>query len=159
MNRILAVIVLAIGILGGLRLYLSTEGAPPPPPAHVRVEGASRALRMEITLTFDAAPDPFAGDQPGPSLRINQGEKVWLNLDREIPAGEIVELRESIPLTPGANEFYVRAHPKGNDVPPRGARVRIWQGSRILADATLWSEPGAPVEGPVRLMLPEEELP
>jgi hypothetical protein len=154
MRPLLAVAV-SVVILGGMALYMQRR----PQTGSVVVERKAEGVySLEITLSFDAGPDEFAlsaDDQPSVLVKFRDSE--LLKLTDRIPAGEpiVIERVEGIVAGPGAagrNEFYVAATPaeSGANV-SRALRVRVLRDGEPVADQSLWSEPGWPVQGTVEL--------
>lgn len=147
--RPLFALALAAGILGLVQSYMvfqRTAPRPEPPPALVR-ESAEGEFFLELTLTFDAAPDDF--DIEPASLAVTQGGEDLLRLRRPLPAGETI--RAETPLAVGVNELYVRAWAADDTPRERAMRVRVLRDEQTIWEETLWSRPGEPVEGPVRI--------
>ena len=148
MRPVLA-LALACGILGLVQSYMVFQRTAPRAqaavlPVAIRAEGR---FEIEATLTFDAAPDDF--DVRPASLEIRQVDEELLRLDTPLPAGETVRIEAE--LENGFNEFYVRAWPADNASKERAMRVRVLRDGVAVAEQTLWSQPGEPVEGPIRL--------
>jgi hypothetical protein len=158
MFRLLTALVFAVVILGGLKLYLGRLSRVAVPQIELPTMIEDR-LRIDVTLTFDASPDPFAlsGEQPN-SIRVTCNGTPVLERHDAVPAGTPLQFDGMVPIAPGKNEFYVTAHPQENDEQERAVRIRVSRGARVLAEQTLWSDPGAPVAGPVIVSIPSEKL-
>jgi hypothetical protein len=152
MRPILAFVV-ATTILGGLAFYMSVRrsgaaGAP------VRIiEIAPGRFDVELTLTFDAGPDPFALDAGDPpSLVVMLVGKEILRETATVKSGHPRVVEDVPGVATGTNEFFVRATPADGSAPAvRAIRVRILRDGHPISAQSLWSEPGQPVEGVVRV--------
>ena len=148
MRPLLAIIVV-FAILGGLQGYLSSRPTPKTwsEPEQQKARGK---FEIKITLTFDAGPDPFSFDATeAPSLLAQfKGEPILKRTD-EIASGTIVE-SEISSIVAGQNEFFISVSPKNSDTyAARAIRVQITRDSPLIAEKSIWSEPGGPVGGTV----------
>jgi hypothetical protein len=78
-----------------------------------------------------------------------------LRVDEPISAGAPVVVEHVSGIVAGANEFFVEAQP-GDDAlgAAHALRVRVLRDGNPIAEQTLWSEPGLPVRGTVRIDIP-----
>lgn len=145
--------ILAFFILGGLRLYLSHDSHPRPTSGPL-LQTITLPLRVDVTLTFDASPDPFAEDLDSQaSLTVTcNGAPVFSRKD-PVKMGIPIEFEGAVPVVAGRNEFFVRAQPSAQDDVARAARIRIRRGDRTLAEETLWTESGGTLAGAIEISL------
>lgn len=149
MRPILAVLC-AVTILGGLKAYMGARPAPQvfQPKSKVQATGV---FDLEVLLTFDAGPDPFAFDaNEAAALSVAfLGEPILRRVDA-VPAGKAILVKDVQGIAAGANEFFVEAFPQDTDsIIARALRVRVFRNGEPIGDETIWSEPGAPVVGTV----------
>jgi hypothetical protein len=150
------VLVLAFLILGGVKWFLGAHELP----AGVQGSGlqliqASDEYAVELTLTFDVGPDEFSlepvEDAPSLLVQLNGGE-LLKETDRIAAVDSPILLNAVQGLVVGENEFYVQASPSGGDaLAPRSIRIRVLQGGNVVADDSMWAEPGDLVQGTVKL--------
>lgn len=156
MMRVLGALLVSVAILGGLWTFLMLRNQQRPTLAPRQVTRVSDEYEIEVTLTFDAEPDDFALDPNGSASMIveHQGDTVYARVE-PIEAGTSIGVPLQDRLVVGANELYIRVTPSAEAAPiQRAIRVRVQQGDFIVADESIWAEPGAPVEGPVRFVVP-----
>ena len=157
MRPILALFI-AVCVLAGLGIYLQVIQSQPLPIEFDQEEDpASGVFSLELTLSFDAGPDPFAFEAgTAPSVLIQfKGEDVYRK--SEPVAGEHpIIIRPIDGVVPGANEFFLQVSAEDqSSSASRAARLRILRDDTVVADHTVWSEPGLPVEGSVTLIVDE----
>lgn len=163
MRPLIALVVVGC-ILGGLQAYMVFR---PQPEGPVTIPGlqAPGEFALEVTMTFAAGADPFALEASDPtSLVVAFGGEKLLRVTDEIEAGQTIRIDNIQNISPGPNEFYVRASPRDQDEAARAIRVRVFRDDHPLAEESLWSEPGTLVEGtviidlkPSQTDLPEED--
>jgi hypothetical protein len=117
-------------------------------------------LRIEIELTFDAGPDPFAEDlEDSPSLMVRTEGRTVLRRQGPISAGQPITIEDLTNFRAGRRELLIEATPQDTTATiPRAIRVSIYRRGqdRPLTSEVLWSEPGAAkVDGVVAVTLPE----
>lgn len=156
MRRIAGAVLAWVVLVGGTWLYLNAqeararEAAPIARPAPL----TSGDYRLELTPTFAAAPDPFAlrleaGSAP-PALTVRLNGVEVLRRDSELAAGEALHLDPLAPLLSGENELFIEASPTGEAaLQAHALRVRVYRGTSLVTERTLWSEPGANLSGAV----------
>lgn len=144
-----------ITILGGLQGYFMLRDRFGPSAAPLVERPAPGLYSLEITLTFDAGPDPFAleaGDQT--CLEVLFRGDALLRRTERVSAGEVVVITPISSIMAGSdeaqgrNEFVVRATPA--DSRPElayAARVRLLRDGASVAEQILWSDSGGKVEG------------
>jgi hypothetical protein len=133
---------------------------------------------VEITLTFDANADTAFVIDPT-SVLVRLEGKDLINSSKAFTAGRPVIAKDVADVKVGPNEFWVEVHagdttdegadafaieldePTGeeNVAVARAVRVRILRDGIPIAEQTLWSEPGQPVEGKVSVVVPVAEVP
>ncbi len=118
------------------------------------VEIATGKFSVEVTLTFDAGGASAFALEPTEEtslLVLFQGREL-IRSKESIAAGTPLRVEDIQGITSGMNEFYLEAHPSDQASPMTHAvRVRVLRDGHPIADETLWSEPGLPVRGTVRL--------
>jgi hypothetical protein len=118
---------------------------------------AQGKFSVEITLSFDAgAQTAFSLDPTqAAALRVVFQGRDLLQLESPVAAGTVRV--EDVPgIAAGANEFFIEAQPAALESQiARAVRVRVFRDENPVADQTLWSEPGLPVRGTVRIDVPE----
>ncbi|MDX9973601.1 MAG: hypothetical protein RBU21_11510 [FCB group bacterium] len=115
-------------------------------------EAAVRRYDLELTLTFDAQPDPFAlvttesSAAPVVSVQLNGAPLVALS--EGIAPGK-PWLQENIQgVVEGNNELLVEATPPLTDEESRHAlRLRVLSQGGAVADQTFWSQGGEKLVG------------
>jgi len=179
--RPLLAVLLAIGVLGFVFLYVNFQAGIQRASAVVLPDRATGQFDVEVTLTFDADADPFSINQ-GESLVVSLVGQDLLRREGFVPGGKPIVLTNVQGVTVGANEFVIQANPQAKKATedavadpfnsfstpeePAGAtapaeqfayavRVRILRDDQEVGDQTLWSAPGEPVVGVVRIVLKE----
>lgn len=153
--RILIAMALAALILVGTQLYLATNKTQAVQRAQQIDIQARGAFSIELVPMFDVGPDEFALDSTNASTIVVElrGEQI-LNRAQPVASGETVMVENVTGLVEGENELYVKASSAdGNADKVRGLRVRVLRDGLVLAEQWLSCEPGASVEGPVRVTL------
>jgi hypothetical protein len=152
--RIVIAAALAIVILGGLKVYITLRERLTTAAPQIVTHTATGKYDVEVTLSFDAGPNEFSlNPDEAPALVVGLGARELLRRTDPVPAGAVtIENVEGLAV--GANELFVSAWPRdGASTAPRAARVRVFQDGRLLAERTLWSEPGQPVRGPIPITI------
>ena len=152
--RPLAALAVVVVIVGGVWLYFNSwEGVEP---SHYVEQPARGVFSLEITLTFEAGPDPFSLEATdAPSLLVTLGSREVLRVTEPIAPGEPILVENVTGLVEKENEFFLVASPAdAAALQSHAVRVRVLRDGDPIGEASLWSEPGQPVEGPVRVTLP-----
>lgn len=107
---------------------------------------SNNAMRVEITLSFDAEPDPFTLDGRT-SVMVRSGDREWLARRETVLAGTAIQ--SELMLVSKENQtasFFLEAYPanRGREA-PGAARVRLLEVDRVVAEKLIWSEPGEPL--------------
>lgn len=142
--RILAAFLLCVVILGGVWQYTRPSASILSQHAgNTRANAIDGAWTLEIVSTLPLGPDPFgpqakAAANPGLTVRIDNATlQEFLHIDAASTT--------TIPLPPprGPFEAMLAAAPLSGDA---GAlRARIYRDAIPLAEATIWTEAGAPL--------------
>jgi hypothetical protein len=168
-----------IFLVGGMAWFMDRQRPPVPPlgadsrpsaspraepngplPGHADPEPGAPAgspYTLELTLSFTAQPDPFGledGGRPGPALVLFlKGRPILKKMDAW-PADHPLLVPIPGPWT-GSTEFFFEAAPPVDEPDrPHAARLRLLEGSKVLAETTLWADPGEIVAGPFRVGSP-----
>lgn len=156
--RILTSMLIWVVLVGGMALYMK-QRTTVEAVAGYRPEAAPGVFRLEATLSFTAAPDPFALD-PGDDnglvvLRVRVNGVEAISQRESVAAGSILSIEPAPGLIAGMNEFYVEASPPIEESDrPHAVRVRVFRNGDALAEHTLWSAPGGRIAGVFDLELP-----
>ena len=153
--RPLFAIIIAVCILGGVKLFIDSEPTRDTRDhVHFQADQSTKNYDVELTLTFDAGPDEFSlssdGDAPSVLLQLN-GKEVLKRTDTVAATDSPIVLQNVDGVTVGINEFYVQASPTEDDLKPRSLRIRILQGGNVVAEEALWPEASAIVQGTVSM--------
>lgn len=156
MRPLLAFLTIVV-ILGGLQLYMRNRPSRPEAALLIAETAAQGQYSLDITLTFDAGPDPFALDpDAAPSLLVLLRGAEVLRREDAVATGAVITVSDVQGLVQGANEFFVVAAPQDRSQPvARAVRVRVLRNGQPLAEQTIWSEPGEIVEGTVVVEIPD----
>lgn len=163
MIRLFLVSLIWVSIIGGLWFFTSAETVGPAgtatPSAEAPAETAPARIVLELTTTFDLAPDPFSIEASEPALIVRLNGREIFRADDTVPAGAPVVIDRELPLLEGENELLLRA------APPIGAagrshalRARLTWRNRTLFERTAWSEPGGQIVAAYPFSLEEETL-
>jgi hypothetical protein len=149
--RPLIALLTAAAILLSVHFYLqfaaSLRGGHVEAVADVAATGIYSA---DVTLTFDAQADEFSLEPV--SLVLRQQQRVLLKREDLVPAGEPLVVPNIPGVLVGDNEFYFESVPKNEGAPvARAVRVRLFRDGTLVAEQTLWSEPGQVPRGPILL--------
>ncbi len=162
--RPLLALVLSLAILGSVQAYmLFVNGLPQYVPNVPTETTASGHFRLELTLTQDAQPDAFEAT----SLLVNlpqQGNRVLIHKEEVIPALDPIVIDSITEFIVGENELFVQVGvgDAGFDVAGSeelvlrrsAVRVQLFRDRVLLADETLWAEPGEPIQGKLVISVP-----
>jgi hypothetical protein len=153
MRPILALL-LVVAILGGVQAYMTFQASLPAARPVQQIEAkAEGVFTADVTLTFDAEPDVFSLE-PTSVLVLFRGTEL-LRKDATVKAGTPLLISDIPGMAEGRNEFYVKATPPEDETDQsRAVRVRVLRDGIPVAEHTLWSEPGTPVEGAVQIDVP-----
>ena len=152
--RPLIALVVAVIILGSVEAYVQFHKSLPKPQAvQSRFQLAEGKFSVDLTPTFEARPDEFDLD-PASVLVELHGKELFRSRD-VVKQGEPIVIDEVPGVAEGSNSFYIKVAP-GNQGSSamRAVRVRVLRDGQSVAEQTLWSEPGAPVEGVVEVLVP-----
>ena len=154
--RPLLAIVLTTGILGGLQAFLSfrkTDG----PYVGAQLIQATGEYALELTLSFDAGPDPFGLDaEDTPSVLVSLAGQELLRRTDTISASQPLLIPSVAGLVVGRNEIFVQASSADtSSLRPRALRLRVLRDGTSLAEQSLWANSGEPVQGTIIAEVPE----
>jgi hypothetical protein len=162
MRPILALL-LCLAIFGAVAGYLQfarevqvrIAALPADPQEELSAEGK---FSLEATLSFDAGADSAFSLDPAKSTSVRvqfRGHELLL-VDEPVAAGSSLRIEDVEGIVPGVNEFFIEAQPASQGLPvAHAARIRVFRDGHPIAEETLWSEPGLPVQGIVRVDVPE----
>jgi hypothetical protein len=172
-------LIVVLTTLGSVALYCYfVETLPARPSSEDVLLVAEGKFNVEITLTFDANADTAFVIDPTSVLVSLEGRNL-INSSEAFTAGRPVIAEDVAAVKVGPNEFWVEVHAgdaadEGRDsfsigldetageekvAVARAVRVRILRDGIPIAEQTLWSEPGEPVEGKVSVVVPADEIP
>ena len=148
--RLRGVILLAMAIFGTVAAYerfLAT--LPANESSMVETPPATGKFSVVLTLSFDAARDDF-GLPEDPALVVNlAGHDIVRRTDR-VPATEPLRADDVSGIVVGRNAFFIRAIPAESDLMrPCAVQVKILRDDAVIAQNTLWSQPGDIVAGEI----------
>ena len=167
--RPLLALVLSLAILGAVQAYmLFVDGLPKYVPS-VPVEiAASGHFRLELTLSQDAQPDAFEAT----SLLVNlpqQDNRVLVHKEEVISALEPIVIDSITEFVEGDNELFIQVGvgdagfdlggSKKLQLRRAAVRVQLFRDRLLLADQTLWAEPGEPIQGKLVIAVPALKSP
>jgi hypothetical protein len=142
---ILAVLIWIV-LIGGLTGYMQSREIVPAGSSYEQHK-AKGLFSLQITTTFPVEPDPFAlqiEEAEASALLVKLNGKEILRRTEKVEAGVPIRIEPVPGLVAGGNEFYLEANPPvGLDRLSCAVRVQLLQGPAVIADTTLWSDPGA----------------
>lgn len=143
--RFFLVLIIWIAFVGGVSLYVAKREAVQPV-AEPKVAPAGSNFALEVTTSFDVAPDPFALEETDPAgIVIRGGGRDLARRDR-LEAGTTLRIEPVPGLIEGRNELYVEASPPLSEANrPHALRVRVLRGGAVVAERIVWAEPGSRV--------------
>jgi len=148
--RPLAVLFLAAVIFGTLAAYERFVGALPE--NHESAPEAPEAagkFAVELRLSFDAAKDAFTLSDD-PALLVRMGGRELIRRDERASAGEVLRADGVPGIVVGRNAFFISAIPdEQSGARSSAVQIRILRDDEVLAENTLWAEPGQPVAGEI----------
>ncbi len=140
--------------VGGVWFYMHTRDALRTQETFHEIAPVSADARydVELTLTFDAQPDPFAlvsdDSEAPPVVTVRLNDRNVAEMREGLPPGTPWVQTNIDGVVVGANELYIEAIPPVEQTDVRHAvRLRILQDNEVLADRTFWSDGGANVTG------------
>jgi hypothetical protein len=145
--RPLLTVVIAVLVFGSVKGYmLFQDSLPKPPVIQTFARQAEGSFSVEIVLTFDAAADAFSLE-PTSALVQFHGEDL-LRSQEPLPAGAPIVIEDVANVVAGKNSFYVKISAADDSFNSQHAvRLRVMRDGQPLAEHTIWSRPGEPVEG------------
>ena len=157
-RRPLLVLVMAAAIWGSLTLFQNFRASLPKPEAIENLRDDAQAeYSIAITLTFDAQGDAFSPT----ALRVSlDGVRVFES-DTTVQAGVAVLISPVAGIKVGVNELLIEVG-SGTDSTEalqqhvaHAIRVQVMADAVVIAERTLWSEPGNTIIGLVVIDVPE----
>lgn len=138
-------------ILLGVHFYLRFAASLRHQPAAVVTDTAATGVySADITLTFDAQADEFSLEPI--SLVFRHQTKELLKRTDLVAAGDPLMIRNIDGIIEGPNEFYLEVVPRDDGKQlAKATRVRLFRDGVVVADTTLWSEPGQVPRGRITL--------
>lgn len=151
--RPLLVLILTVGLLAGTKWFLALSATDALANAEIVLIPAPGEYSVDLTLSFDAGPDEFSLDvDDAPSLIVQlNGEEVLKRTDTVSASDSPVVLENVSGVVVGTNEFYLQASPSELGIISTCIRVRVLRDGAMVAEDTLWSEPGEAIQGVVRM--------
>ena len=150
--RFILTICIWLVIVGGLWLYTRQRDATISQAVASYADlSVDETFAIELTPTFSVEDDPFAlqveeSSSSGMELRLN-GTAIPLP-DQPVQRGQVVRLDDVSGLLRGHNEIYLKASPPaGENSIEQGVRIKLFSGSELIRDHTVWSGSGALVSG------------
>lgn len=156
--RPLLSLTIAVVVLGGLRWYMQVRDRFRVHDISSGESVAAGVFSVELTLTFNAGPDPFGLDRDNATaVEVMFRGQPLLRETGTVEAGTPLVVSPVQGVVEGPNEFFVSATPLDENTGLAHAlRVRILRDGVPIAEQTLWSAPGQPVRGPVAVSVARE---
>ncbi len=146
-------------IIGSVQTYLvrakTSSGVTTVATDDLETDGA---YALEVLLTFDAGPDPFAlNEEKSPAVMLSMaGHRLMEHTDR-VSSGVLPEI-QAPEIKAGRNECFFFASPaESSPTAIRAARIRLTQAGNIIDEKWFVSEPGGAVEGTMMFDVPGAE--
>lgn len=168
-QRPLLAAALVVGVLGVVKLYMQFVASVPFGVYDTAERPAEGVFAVELTLTFDAGSDGFLLDETSPVVVDFRGRNLMegrgpFRAGQPIIVSPVEGVVQSRDGRGGKNSFAVRIVPQPSErdafaLDADGAsrpishavRLRILRDGVPVAEQTLWSEPGQPVQGVLTL--------
>ncbi len=161
--RIIGVILVWVLLIGGISVYMNYQNAGRQAAGLTpEVKTETSSCIIEITSTFTVEADPFsldseAGNQ-GNGLILKLGQRVLPVMAENIQAGIPFRSDRIDDVDSGLNELYIQASPPSDDYTRHQAvRVAVMAGGRMIAEKTLWAEPGSTIAGTLGFKLADTD--
>lgn len=154
--RPLLVLVLALAIFGTLAVYERFVATlPPPERSTVELPEATGQFSLELTLSCDAAKDEFGLDDD-PAVVVRMAGEELIRVDQAAAADESLRADDVAGIVAGRNAVFLRVVPAPDFIAlPCAARLRVLRDENVIAENTLWSQPGGVIAGEVMLEVSE----
>lgn len=154
--RPLLVLVLALAIFGTLAVYERFVATLPPPElSNVELPEATGRFSLELTLSCNAAKDDF-GLEDDPAVVVRIAGKELIRVDQAAAADEPLRVDDVAGVVAGRNAVFLQVVPAADFIArPCAARLRILRDENVVAENTLWSQPGGMIAGEVVLEVSE----
>ncbi|MEQ8785296.1 MAG: hypothetical protein RIC55_03320 [Pirellulaceae bacterium] len=165
---------LVIGILGLVQLYMLFVASVPLASYDTSMRAAEGVFAVELTLTFDAGSDGFTLENESPvvvdfrgrNLMEGRGPFLMGEVITVSPVEGIVQSRDGqggvnsfavdVTAKPPERDAFALDAPTTSTQLAHAVRLRILRDGQPVAEETLWSEPGQPVQGVVTLTVEGE---
>ena len=145
-------------VFGSVRAYtLFERSLPAPVVIAISPQQAEGQFTLDLTLTFDAAPDEF-DLEPSSAVVQLQGRDIFRSKEPH-QAATPIRLKNVEGVVEGINTFFVKVAPAKSDfTSQRAIRLRVLRDGEPVADHTLWSTPGEVVQGTVEVLVPKHRV-
>jgi hypothetical protein len=149
--RPLAAVFIWIVLIGGLAAYMRGREPAAAPASHA-LETPEGIFSLELTTTFGAEPDPFSpwsdSDERSTALLVRLNGLVVLRETERTDAGKVLRIEPLTGLLRGKNELFIEASPRLEPVGRSyAARLRVLKDRSVIAERSLWSDPGGKIAG------------
>lgn len=146
--RPLLVVALALAIFGALAVYERfVDTLPERTHASQEAPPAAGKFSLDLTLSFDAAKDDFALPDD-PAVVVRMAGRDLIRAEQSATAGQTLQADDVSGIVAGRNAFFVWAVPSPDFIArPCAARLRILRDDAVVAESTVWSQPGDMVAG------------
>ena len=159
-RRPLLVIVMAAAIWGSLTSFQNFRASLPKPEAiDNKRDDAQAEYSIVITLTFDAEGDAFS--PMAMRVSLDGVTEPIFESDTTLPAGVPVLISPVAGIKVGVNELLIEVG-SGTDSTEatqqhvaHAIRVQVMADAIVIAERTLWSEPGNAISGLIVIDVPE----
>jgi hypothetical protein len=157
--RFIAIIIIWVVLIGGLKLFLGHRQALVPLQSQIRNQ-VTGDYRLDLTSTFTAQEDPFALNvdqtESTSAVVIQLGGQDIFPKNKTIEAGKVLNVRDLPDLVLGRNEFYIEVNPPTDQAQKAQAvRLRFFQGDQLMQQKSFWSEPGERLAGTFTVTIAE----
>ncbi len=144
--RFISIIIIWIVLIGGMTLFMNSRPSTVPI-QEIKRDAAQGDFWLDVTTTFDAQPDPFAlsldDSSSATALLVKVDGDEILREEKSVQAGSVIQVKPVSQLKVGQNEFFIEANPPASLINQAHAvRCRIFNGSSLLKEQTVWSQPG-----------------
>ena len=162
MKRPIAAILLCVFLFAGVYAYTTFVSSISRAPLEIKESFSDAAYSARITRTCDLVGD--AGYDIA-SLNVRYRNEDLISRENLVPQSEVIKIEKLDGVTTTRNEIYISANLKssnddwasdsietddwGSDESPKTAenlhaiRVEVFSGDLVIADKTIWQEPGS----------------
>ncbi len=169
MIRPVLAVLIAASILLFVWQYAEFTDRIRPAPVRIVEDAAAGQFDVRVVCTFDCAGNDFGS----PALRVRFRDRVLMERQESVAAGEVITVRNVPDVKQGFNDFLVQATPletagaatgafsleapapgsRGETAIARAVRVEILQDGFVVADELLWSGSSGPFGELVRIQV------